>query len=110
MRLDMVACKVWLQSREALGCTEEEKGRLLIDCLLQSMNPKLWARVSHVINGTTACDRPAYYKLVKFAVKKEAEINFNKAKRAWHSTLKPKATTYFHFNHKKPGLPATPAS
>ena len=39
--LDLVAGKIRLQSREALGSSEEERGRLLIDCLLRSMNPKL---------------------------------------------------------------------
>ena len=41
MRLDLVAGKVCLQSREVLGSSEEERGRLLIDHLLRSMNPKL---------------------------------------------------------------------
>ena len=41
VRLDMAAGKVQLQSREALGGAPEEWGRLLVDCLLQSMNPKL---------------------------------------------------------------------
>ena len=73
------------------------------------MNPKLQARVAHVIDGKVAHDRPAYYQLVKFAVEKEAEINFDEAKRAWGSTSKPKAMTHFHFNCKIPSLPATPA-
>ena len=41
VRLDMAAGKVQLQSWEALGGTSEKRGRLLVDCLLQSMNPKL---------------------------------------------------------------------
>ena len=41
VRLDMAAGKVQLQSWEALGGTPDEQGRLLIDCLLQSMNPEL---------------------------------------------------------------------
>ena len=41
MRLDMAAATVQLQSQEALGGTPEERGRLLVDHLLQSMNPKL---------------------------------------------------------------------
>ena len=40
IRLDLATGKVRLQSMEALGSTEEER-RLLINCLLQSMNPKL---------------------------------------------------------------------
>ena len=40
VRLDMAAGKVQLQSR-ALGGTPEEWGRLLVNHLLQSMNPKL---------------------------------------------------------------------
>ena len=39
IRLDLA--KVRLQSREALGSNEEERGRLLINRLLRSMNPKL---------------------------------------------------------------------
>ena len=34
MRLDMAAGKVQLQSWEALGCTPEERGRLLVNHLL----------------------------------------------------------------------------
>ena len=73
------------------------------------MNPKLWAKVAHVVNGEAADQRPAYYALVTFAVQKEAEINFDEAKKTRDSTFKLKSTTHFHFNHKKSGLPATPA-
>ena len=73
------------------------------------MNPKLQARVAHMVDGKAADQRPAYYDLIKFAVQKEAEINFDEAKKTRDSTSKPKATTYFCFNHKKSGLPATPA-
>ena len=73
------------------------------------MNPKLQARVAHLVNGKAAHQRPAYYQLVKFAVEKEAEINFDEAKKMRDSTSKPKATTHFHFNNKKSMLPATPA-
>ena len=76
---------------EALGSTEEERGRLLIDRLPQSANCKLRGQVAHVVNGKVACDRPTYWQLVKFAVKKEAEINFDKAKKA----PKPKTITHF---------------
>ena len=72
------------------------------------MNPKLWTRVAHVVDGKAADQRPAYYDLIKFAVQKEAEINFDEAKKTRDLTSKPKATTHFHFNHKKSGLPATP--
>ena len=41
VRLDIAAGKVQLQSQEALGGTSEEWGRLLVNCLLRSMNPKL---------------------------------------------------------------------
>ena len=41
VRLDMAASKVQLQSQEALGGTPEKQGRLLVDYLLRSMNPKL---------------------------------------------------------------------
>ena len=34
VRLNMAAGKVWLQSQEALGSTEEERGSLLVDHLL----------------------------------------------------------------------------
>ena len=69
------------------------------------MNPKLQGRVAHVVNGKAACDRPTYWQLVKFAVKKEAEINFDKAKKA----PKLKTMTHFCFDHKKLSLPANPA-
>ena len=39
--LNLATGKVRLQSREALGSNKKERGRLLIDHLLQSMNPKL---------------------------------------------------------------------
>ena len=73
------------------------------------MNPKLQARVAHVVNSKAADQRPGYYDLIKFAVQKEAEINFDEAKKTRDSTSRPKATTHFHFNHKKTGLPATSA-
>ena len=73
------------------------------------MNPKLLARVAHMVNGKVADQRPAYYDLIKFAVQKEAEINFDEAKKTRDSTSKQKPITHFHFNHKKSGLPATPA-
>ena len=49
--LDLAAGMVCLQSREALGSSEEERGRLLIDCLLRSLNPKLRGRVAHMVDG-----------------------------------------------------------
>ena len=73
------------------------------------MNPKLWARVAHLVDGKAVHQRPAYYELIKFAVEKEAEINFDEAKRSRGSTLKPKATTQFCFDNRKPTLPTTPA-
>ena len=90
---------------EALGSTEEERGKLLIDHLLQSMNPKLQGRVAHVVDGKVVHDRPTYWHLVKFAVEKEADINFDEAKKA----PKPKTTTLFCFDCKKISLPANPA-
>ena len=51
---------------------------------------------------------PQLQAIIKFAVQKEAEINFNEAKKTRDSTSKPNATTHFHFNPKKSGLPATP--
>ena len=91
VHLDLAASKVRLQSREALGSNEEERGRLLIDCLLRSMNPKLRGRVTHIVDGKAMHERPDYWHLVKFAVEKEAEINFNEAKKV----SKPKAMTHF---------------
>ena len=73
------------------------------------MNLKLQARVAHVVDGKATSQRPAYYDLIKFAVKKEVEINFDEAKKIRDSTSKPKATTHFHFSSKKSTLPATPA-
>ena len=109
VRLDMAAGKVWLHYREALGGTPDEQERLLVNRLLCSMNPKLQARMAHVVDGKAADQRPAYFDLIKFAVEKEAEINFDKAKKTRDLTLKPKATMNIHFNNKKPSLPATPA-
>ena len=73
------------------------------------MNPKLWARVAHVVDGKTTDQRPAYYDLIKFAVQKETEINFDEARKTRDLTSEPKTTTHFCFNPKKSGLPATPA-
>ena len=99
MHLNLAAGKVRLQSREALGSNEEERGRLLIDHLLRSMNPILRGRVAHIVYGKALHERPDYWHLVKFAVEKEAEINFDEAK-----VSKPKATTHFRFDRKKSNL------
>ena len=64
--------------------------------------------MAHLVDGKAVHQRPAYYELVKFAVEKEAEINFDEAKKARGSTPKPKATMHFHSNNKKPMLPTTP--
>ena len=73
------------------------------------MNPKLQARVAHLVDGKAANQRPTYYYLIKFAFKKAAAINFDKAKETRDSTSMPKATMHFCFNSKKSMLPATPA-
>ena len=65
--------------------------------------------MTHVVDGKATCQRPVYYDLVKFAVEKEVEINFDEAKKTRDLTLKPKVTTHFHFSNKKSMLPATPA-
>ena len=65
--------------------------------------------MAHLVDGKAAHQRPAYYQLVKFAVEKEAEINFDEAKKMRDLTLKPKATMHCCFNNKKSTLPATPA-
>ena len=62
-----------------------------------------------MVDGKAAGQRPAYYDLIKFAVEKESEINFDKAKKTKDSISKPKATMHFHFSNKKSTLPATPA-
>ena len=69
------------------------------------MNPKLSGQVAHIVDGKAVHERPDYWHLVKFAVEKEAEINFNEAKKV----SKPKATTHFRFNQKKSNLPVNPA-
>ena len=104
MQFDLAAGKVHLQSREALGSSEEERGRLLIDCLLRSMNPKLRDCVAHMVDGKAVHYRPDYWQLVKFAVKKEVKINFDEAKKV----SKPKTTTHFRFHRKKANLPVNP--
>ena len=105
VRLDMATSKVQLQSQEALGGTPDKLERLLVDHLLQSMNPKLQARVAHVVDRKATGQRPAYCDLIKSAVEKEAEINFDEAKKTRDSTLKSKATMRFHFSKKKSMLP-----
>ena len=65
--------------------------------------------MAHVVDRKARGQRPAYYDLIKFAVEKEAEISFDEAKKTRDSTMKPKATTHFHFSNKKSTLPATPA-
>ena len=72
------------------------------------MNPKLQARVAHPADSKALNQRPPYYDLVKFAVEKEVEINFDKAKKTRDLNSKPKATVHFHFNSKST-LPVTPA-
>ena len=64
--------------------------------------------MAHLVDGKAANQRPTYYNLIKFAVEKEAEINFDEAKNTRDSTSKPKAMMHFHFNSKKSMLPTTP--
>ena len=73
------------------------------------MNPKIWARVAHVVDGKATNQRSAYYDLIKFTVKNEAEINFDEARKMRDLTSKPKAMMHFHFNSKKSMLPTIPA-
>ena len=108
VRHNLATGKVRLQSREVLGSTKADRSRLLVDCLLQSMNPKLQARVAHVADGKDHCVRPSYYKLVKFAIQKEVEINFDEAKKTPDSNSKPKATTHFCYECRKSTLLTTP--
>ena len=61
-----------------------------------------------MVDSKATNQRPAYYDLIKFTVNKEAEINFDEAKKTRDSTLKLKATMHFHFNSKKSTLSATP--
>ena len=91
MHLNLAAGKMRLQCREALSSNEEERRRLLIDCLLRNMNPKLRGRVAHIVDGKVVHERPDYWHLVKFAAEKEAEINFDETKKV----SKPKAMTHF---------------
>ena len=72
-------------------------------------NSMLGARVANVVDSKATDQRPACYDLIKFAVQKEAEINFDDAKKTRNSTSKLKVTTHFYLNHKKSGLSATPA-
>ena len=60
--------------------------------------------MAHIVDGKARHERPDYWCMVKFAVEKEAEINFNEAKKV----LKPKATTHFRFDQKKSNLPVNP--
>ena len=63
--------------------------------------------MAHLVDDKAVHQRPAYYELIKFAVEKEAEINFDEAKKMRDLALKPKATMHFHFDNKKSTLPAT---
>ena len=58
--------------------------------------------MGHLVDGKAANQRPAYYDLIKFAVEKEAEINFDKAKKTRYLTSKPKATVHFCFSISPP--------
>ena len=62
-----------------------------------------------LVDSKAANKRPTYYDLIKFAVEKEAEINFDEAKKTRDLTSKLKATIHFHFNSKKSTLPTTAA-
>ena len=57
--------------------------------------------MAHIVDGKAVHERPDYWCLVKFTVEKEAEINFDEAKKV----SKPKATTHFRFDQKKSNLP-----
>ena len=57
-----------------------------------------------MVDGKAIQDRPDYWQLVKFTVEKEAEINFDDAKKV----SKLKAMTHFKFNRKKVSLPVNP--
>ena len=104
VQLNLAAGKVRLQSQEALGSREEERGRLLMDRLLWSMNPKLQGRVAHMVDGKAIWDQPNYWQLVKFAVEKKAEINFDDARKV----AKPKVTMHFKYDWKRASLPVNP--
>ena len=65
--------------------------------------------MAHVVDGKATHQRPAYYDLIKFAVEKEAEINFGEAKKTRDLISKPEATTPFYFSIKKSMMPTTPA-
>ena len=68
------------------------------------MNPKLRGWVDHMVDGKAIHDRPDYWQPVKFTVEKEAEINFDDAKKV----SKPKAMMHFKFDQKKTSLPVNP--
>ena len=65
--------------------------------------------MAHVVDRKAAGQRPACYDLIKFAVEKEVEINFDEAKKTSDLTKKLKTTTHFCFSNKKSTLPTTPA-
>ena len=66
--------------------------------------------MAHVVGRKATGQRPAYYDLIKFTVKKEVEKNFDKAKKTRDLTSKPKANMHFQFSNKKSMLPTTPAA
>ena len=51
-----------------------------------------------MVDGRAIHERPDYWQLVKFTVEKEAEINFDEAKKV----SKPKATTHFDSIKRSP--------
>ena len=51
------------------------------------MNPKLQARMAHLVDSKAANQRPAYYDLIKFAIEKEAEINCDETEKIRDLTL-----------------------
>ena len=65
------------------------------------MNPKLQARVAHVVDGKAADQRPACYDLIKFAVQKEAEIFMNLRLAAGFKTT---LSGYVEYNLQIPGI------
>ena len=64
--------------------------------------------VAHVVDEKATGQRPAYCDLIKFAVEKKVEINFDEAKKTRDLTLKLRTTMHFHFSKKKSTLPSTP--
>ena len=65
-----------LQEFYAMTQKHEPIGQYAVRLDMAASKVQLQCRVAHLVNRKAANQRPAYYNLIKFALEKEAEINF----------------------------------